>query len=207
MSQNGFARWKAIVIVSLGIFVVGGILYASTFLGEKPVVPKQFSDARAGAAQTAEGIASMAGDSVTNLAKISGADKAGKYEEALNLVLVEVGRNSELRDRAEVLSQQLGLMTQALSQVRPQDAAQVGIQAIGKEYQIVQKLVDYNGLTYQLLDVLRGRYDGISSSPTSASAQAKINSLITDMNADASAVNVLNEEYKGLMTQFDSLTK
>ena len=207
MSSNGFARWKTVTALGLGVLFVGGILYAATFLGERPFVPKQFSDARTGAVQTAEGIVNMANESIVTLAKISELDKSGKYDRALDLVVQEVNRNNELRDRAEVLSQGLGLMTQALSQVKPQGAAVVGIQAIGKEYQIAQRLINYYNSTYELLDVLRGRYDGVSSDPSSASAQTKINDLITKMNADASAVNVLNEEYKGLMSQFDLLTK
>jgi hypothetical protein len=207
MSNSGFTMWKIITALSLGVLLIGGIMYAATFLGERPFVPKQFSDARAGAVQTAEGIVSMAKESVTALARISELDKAGKYDQALDLVIQEVNRNNELRDRAEILSQGLGLMTQALSQVKPQSAAVVGVQAIGKEYQIAQKLIDYYNSTYELLDVLRGRYGGASGDPSSAGAQAKINDLITKMNADASAVNVLNEEYKGLMVQFDSLTK
>ncbi len=207
MSYNASSKWNAVIVLALGLVLVGGIVWAANSVIDKRFVPEQFSNARTQAAQTAEGIVTMSGDSISNLAKVSDFDKQGKYDLALDVVLQEVSRNSELRDRAEVLSQQLGLMTQVLAQVKPQDAAQTGVQAIGKEYQIVEKLVDYNGLTYQLLDLLRGRYDGLLDAPAGPAAQAKINQFIAQMNADASAVNTLNEEYKGLMSRFDSLTK
>jgi hypothetical protein len=190
-------------MLTLGIILVAGILFAASLVNGGTYVPKQFSDARAEAAQTADGIVSMSNDSIANLTKISELDKAGKYNQALDLVTQEKYRNDELGNRAEILLRGLSLMTQALSQIKPQSAAEVGIQAIGKEYQINLKLVDYANSTYGLLNVL----DGVNSAPESVESQQEINSFISQMNVDASAVNTLNEEYKGLMAQFDALTK
>jgi len=203
MIKSGSVNRNTVIILGLGILFIGGIIFASNFSGERPFVPKQFSDARIEAAQTAEGIVSISNESIANLQKISEADKAGKYADALNMALQEVGRNEEFGHLTDDLFNELILMTQSLSGIKPQSAAEIGIQAIGGEMQLAQKLADYKLSTSDLLNVIRSLYGGHAA----AISKVNINEIITKMNADASAVNALNKEYKGLMDKFDSLTK
>jgi hypothetical protein len=205
MYYSASAKWKAIILI-LSVLLLAGVIYGVVSLKARPVVPQKFSDTRGEAAQTAEGIVGLASESLANLEKVGAADKAGRYGEALDLVLQEVNRNREARDRAVVLSQQLGLMAGALYQVKPIEAAQLGVEAIGKEYQIVERLINYNGITYQLLDVLRAHY-GSGTVGQGMDIHSRVDELIGKLNSDARAVNAINEEYKGLMASFDNLTK
>jgi len=166
-------------------------------------VPAEFIDARGNGAVIAERIVSLSKESITNLAEISAEDEIGNYTAGLELVLKEVERNEKARNEALELSKELGKMTTNLTQIKPEEAAKVGLEATINELQIVQRLINYNAYVFQLLDVLQGRFTGGGSGPNT---DEKVKELISKMNQEAEAINELNEKYKTQMGEFDKLT-
>ncbi len=210
MYYSASAKWNALIMIVLAILLVAGIVYAVNVLsGNGAYVPKEFTDTRAKAAQTSSDIVNQAATSITNLNAISAAYNAGKYDVALNLAIDEVNHNNDERNSTSALSGQLGTMASDLYQVRPESAEQIGVQAVGKELQILSNLIHYTGLTSQLLDELKAGYinSGNETASSTAALNARLNDTVSQLNGDAQSVNSLDQQYLGLMAQFDKLTK
>jgi|GEM_PF-5571701 hypothetical protein len=209
MYYSSSAKWNALIIVVLAILLVVGIVYGVNVLSNgAPYVPQEFKSTRAQAAQTSDQIVSEATASITNLNAISSAYNSGDYNTALNLAIEEANHNNAERSSASSLSTQLGTMANDLYQIRPESAEQVGVQAIGKEYQILENLVNYIGLTDQLLNELKIGYVSQSNATSStATLNKNLNNTVGQLNTYAQSVNSLNQQYLSLMDQFDTLTK
>lgn len=183
------------IYVSIKIFSSGGL--------DKQFIPPEFLEARSEGAITAEKIVALSKESITNLAVISTEDEIGNYTSGLELVIQEVERNNKAREEALKLSKELEVMATSLTQVQPEEAAKVGLEAIINESQIVQRLINYNSYVFQLLDVLQSRF---VSGGAASNTDQKVKELIAKMNEEAEAVNELNDKYKTLMGDFDRLT-
>lgn len=209
MHYSSSAKWNAIIMIVLAAILVLGIVYAAKVLNNMaPYVPQDFTTTRTQASKTSDNIVSLSSASISNLNAISADYNAGKYTSALDMAIQEVNHNNDVRDQASALSSELGTMAGDLSQIRPASAEQIGVQAIGKEYQIIENLVNYISLTYQLLDQLKLGY--IVPNRTASSTEqfnSRLNDLVSKLNGYAQSVNSLNQDYLGLMAQFDGLTK
>ena len=196
-------RTASVVVVGLAViyFLVKIVLVISS---PKTFVPQDFTDARGRGAIIAEEIVASSEASIANLENISQADEKGNYTDGLNLVSKEIQDNEAAFVKAYDLSTQLGVMTNNLNSVKPENAARIGLEAVLNESQIVQRLINYNADVRQLLDVLLSRFSNSGSVPN---AKEKVKELISSMNDEAKAINDLNNKYKDLMSQFDNLTK
>ncbi len=188
----------AIIAAALLLAFLIGLLDVS----HRPYVPPEFLKARASGSDAAQKIVDTSDASIQNLQKIQEDESAGKYITALDLVLNEINENSATRSDAIQLSKQLNIMTSNLQDVRPEVAANIGLQAITSESQIVEGLISYNNYTYELLNLLRARLENGSSTATIS----QINGVISKMNKQAASINDLNSKYESLMQQFDLLT-
>jgi hypothetical protein len=202
-------RWGRVNFLSLAV-VVSALVILGFFIFKEPVinkpfVPPEFFEARARGVAISENIVRLSNESMNNLKEISAADEIMNYNGGLDLVLKEIARNNEARGEALKLSQELGVMAAKLVDIKPESAAKVGIQAIGNEYQIAQRLISYNNSIYQLLEVLQSRFTNKAESNDKTVVRVK--DLIEKMNSDAEAINKLNSEYGVLMSEFDTLTR
>jgi hypothetical protein len=188
------------------IVVVAVILVAASFYiyrQSRVYVPPEFLVARDRAVMISGEIVSLTNESAATLDEISAKDRAGRYSEGLDLVLQDIHRNSLIRSKAADLAEQLRLMALGLNQVKPSAAAAVGLQAVTSGSELVQRLVNYNNYTYELLNVLRYRLERNGDEAT----RFQIEDLITKMNNEAKAVNDLNQRYRQLIGEFDQLTR
>jgi len=189
----------AVAVVAIYVFVK----IPSISNSAEPFVPGEFLEARGKGAVIAERIVNLSKESIANLSEISSEDEIKNYTSGLNLILKEVERNEKARSEALSLSEELGTMATNLTQVKPEDAAKVGLEAIINELQIVQRLINYNSYIFQLLDVLQGRFVASGATP---GTDERVKELIAKMNEEAGAINELNDKYKDLMGEFDKLT-
>lgn len=173
--------------------------YASA--GDTPFIPPAFLEARSRGSVFAENIVKLTSESIDNLSLISNEDKAGNYSQGIDLIIKELSRNELARESAIGLSKELEIMASNLEDVRPKEAVNVGLQAILSQSQTVQRLLNYNNDIYQLLDILRIRFEN-----KGASGAERVGSLLEKMNEESAAINDLNAKYAELMAKFDSLT-
>lgn len=198
----------AIFLVFLGtIAMVSALVYfpiktTNTRLSTKSYVSSDFLEARSSASNIANELVSLIKDSQNGLKAISEEDAAGNYTKALELVLSEINRNATIKNTAVELSDQLKKMTISLGGVSPKNAADIGFEAVTTEIELVQHLLTYNKYTQDLLTALRSRFEVNGT----VEKRQKIEELIGNMNREADMINTLNEKYKNLMSEFDSLT-
>jgi len=166
-----------------------------------PFIPQPFLEARARGSVFAENIIKLTEKSLDNLKLISDEDRAGNYSRGIDLIIGELSRNEITRHNALGLSKELEIMASLLAEVKPREAIDVGFQAILSQSQTVQRLLNYNNDIYQLLDILRIRFENRGSS-----GAERVGGLLSKMNDEAKAVNELNAKYAELMAKFDSLT-
>jgi len=205
--QQSFKKnWlKLLIIAVTAIFAIFAFIKISDTIGSQKVfVPSEFFQARSKGAVLADEIVILSKESINNLAEISAEEEISNYTAGLELVLLEVDRNAKSRTKALSLSEELGTMASSLSEVKPENAAEIGLQAIINESQIAQRLINYNNYTLQLLGVLQTRFENGGGSPET---DKKVKELIEKMNEEASAINELNENYLKLMSEFDALTQ
>ncbi len=192
-------------VIVVGVVVIYFLVKIALLISfPNPFVPQDFTDARGKGAVIAEEIVASSEASIANLENIRQADEKGNYTDGLNLVSKEIQDNEAAFIKAYDLSTQLGIMTNNLNSVKPENAARIGLEAVLNESQIVQRLINYNADVRQLLDVLLSRFSNSGSVPN---AKEKVKELISSMNDEAKAINDLNNKYKDLMSQFDNLTK
>ncbi|MBI2592857.1 MAG: hypothetical protein HYW37_01695 [Candidatus Colwellbacteria bacterium] len=191
------SREQFLILVGL----VLGALFLLRVIGGfgDPVVPQEFLDARSRGAAIAEEIVALSKESGKNLELVSKEDEKGNYSKAYDLVLQELAANKKARGRALALSSELEIMAKKLPDIGKNQASAIGLQATVDASQIVQRLIDYNDHTYQLLRALNSRFSGEDSRKIGAI----IKSTIKIMNEEAEAINNLNEKYKNLMAEFD----
>lgn len=185
-------------IVLIGLLAA---YWSTRILGESVNVPSEFLEARNKGAVLADSIVHLAGESVNNLKRIEQHNDAKRYENGLDSVFEEISRNETARRAAIELSAELEVMANSLSEIQPQEASDLALRAIIVESQIVQRLINYNGYIYELLNLFRLRFEKNTSV-----GEKPLKDIVSDMNALIREINTLNAEYKELMRQFDSLT-
>jgi hypothetical protein len=197
-----FRKW---ILPSLGVIaIIAIIVVAFRFISKDGFsVPESFAEARINGAVIADFLNEFSNNSVAIISEIEEKDQAQKYDEALNLTIQELTRVQEARVKTIELLGELEKMAASLPDL-PQDEAQaLGMQAISTEMSLVDKLLNYNEKTRQLLDVLRMKFT--SYTPENFNAQTE--EITKSMNEDALAINELNRKYQSLMEEFDGKLK
>jgi hypothetical protein len=193
-----FRKW---ILPSLGVITIIAIaIFAFKALSKDGFsVPESFAEARINGAVIADFLNKFSSDSVAVITEIEEKDRAQKYDEALNLTIQELNRVQEARVKTIELLGELEKMAASLPAL-PQDEAQaLGMQAISTEMSLVDKLLNYNEKTRQLLDVLRMKF----TSYTPENFDIQTAEITKSMNEDALAINELNRKYQSLMEEFD----
>ncbi len=189
--------WILIIILSTLFAVYIGL----RLLGQTIFVPKGFLEARTRGADIANSIVALSTDSVNNLKTIQLQNDLKNYEDGLNSVIKEIARNEDARKDAISLSSQLETMAGSIADIRPKTASDMALRAIIIESQIAQRLINYNGYIAELLSDFQSRF----AKGSKVNEQA-VKDLISKMDGEISSINDLNEQYRGLMSQFDELT-
>ena len=191
----------------LKIFLVFIIIVAGGYTGSRFIssfsgrIPAEFSEARLQGALIAEGIVNLSNRSAQNLENISELERNKNFSEALKIISDVVKQGQDIRNEAVKLSGEIEKMTRALSEIRSLEARQAAIEAISDHLALISRLINYSGHLGDLLDVLRGRFEG--TLPHSAS---KIQLIVDQVNAEARAINNFNAQAIQAMERFDAIT-
>ncbi|MBI4160213.1 hypothetical protein HY504_03530 [Candidatus Wolfebacteria bacterium] len=180
------------------LVIIGGYFIVRFVIVEPRSAPREFLEARSGAAAIAADIVALSDQTSSRLGGVAKLDSEKKYTEALVMVSEELSRNRTARERAVDLSRQLEIMARSLSQISPQTASQKALEALSSETALISRLISYNDFLNQLLEILRSKFldkgDG-----------SNIPELIKRINNEAQAINDLNKKFNDAMKEFDSL--
>jgi len=185
----------AFLVILAVVFVVR---FAFVNLDNK-IIPNEFLEARNGASLIARNIVDSSDESAKKIEEISKLSNEEKYEEALNIVLQEINRNKETRNKAIELSKNLEKMVSSTAQISPESSALIAIEAITIETTIINKLITYNDDLMQLLGVLKTKLLELDTN-----SHQKIIDLVNKLNNEAKEVNASNEKFNEIMDKFDN---
>ncbi len=187
-------RIFAIVLIAL-LVIIFVVLF---FFIKTREIPNDFETARQNASSVATDIVNSSNESAVQINKISDLSNNGQYEEALNLILSEMQRNREVRQKAIILSSDLGTMAQNIANISPESSARQALEAVSTETTLISQLISYNDYLDQLLDILRAKMIGQDKD-----SHDKIIALIKSANDEANAINQTNTKFNQLLNQFD----
>lgn len=194
-------RW---MLPSLGLIIIVSItIVGFGFISNQTTTPKHFAEARISGALIAGSLNNFSSESIDALNKIAEKDQAAKYNEALDLTIYELERIRIARLKTMELLGELEKMAVSIPDIPDYEAQSVGIRAISTKISLIDKLLNYNEKTKQLLDILRNKFT--SYSPAKFDEETKI--IIQTMNEASLEINELNRKYQNLMEEFDRRTR
>ena len=125
-----------VIGLSLGVW--------SLFFSRDNYIPQSFIDARRTSAIVGDQIIGLSSESSDGISKIQKFQEDKKYNEALDAIVAERKRVSNMRDKGSELLQSLSAMTQSVSEIRPEASRTAALQAINYQTRILNQLISYN---------------------------------------------------------------
>jgi hypothetical protein len=197
--MSKFSRRTKIIAVFI-ILVLAGYGIA-IYWGNRNQVPLAFTNARLQGALISQDIVGISTSSTTELAKVNQYDQQGDYADALALTTTLINQSQDLRNRAVELSNQIGIMTQALSQINSLTARQAALESISSRLALINQLINYSADLDRLLAVLQARFSG------KYEPKGTVQALVDQINTDVNAINNFNAQAGQSMDQFDKIVK
>lgn len=185
----------AILLVLLLFYLI--VSFASV---KAKKIPEDFLVARQQASLIAQDIVNISKESSERLTEISALDKNANYADAVVLVVNEMKRTAEMREKALKLSLQLETMAKNISAIEPDESARLAVEAVSIDTTIINRLFAYNDYFSQLLGILQNKFLG-----KEANSSEKINELVVKINEEARTINELNEKFNALLARFDAV--
>lgn len=180
------------LLIILAVYFVGRFVFVRL-----NGIPQEFLKARQEASLISQVIVDLSSDSAKNIEDISNLDNNAQYIEALNIIVQEMEKNKEVREKAISLSSNLQTMARSASDIYPDSSASVALEAISVETTVISHLVNYNDYLNQLLEILRAKLLGRWNS------NEEIKFLVDKVNEEAKIINELNQKFNLLMAEFD----
>jgi hypothetical protein len=197
--MSRFSRRTKAIVVFIILVAVGYAI--ALFWGSKNQVPVAFTNARLQGALISQDIVSISTSSTVELAKVNQDDQAGNYTDALALTTNLINQSQQLRDQAVQLSNQIGIMTQALSQINSFTAQQAALESISSRLALINQLINYSGDLDHLLTTLQTKFSG---QPV---PKGSVEAIVNQINTDVNAINNFNAQGEQAMQQFDKIVK
>lgn len=192
--RTSYMLWIALVALLIGVVV--------KFLFFQPInVPKDFADARQRSVNIAQGIARMSSDSLVDISRIAGLDRAGHTGEAVAIVQKAIFTNQQARAQAVQLSATLEVMVKNLGEISPYGARDLATEALGYEVTLINHLIMLNDYLNQLFTVLQDKFHKMNFV-----TETDIAHWINLVNGEVDAISVLNRKYNDTMLKFDRKT-
>ncbi len=184
------------------IFLGGAALIFTGVLGFRFIswesIPQDFVDARIQGAIISQNIVGLSNQSTNDLEKISQLDQQGNFVEASNVVVETIKKSKDIRSQAVELSNQVSKMTTSLSDIDSFEARQAALEAISSRLALISRLINYSEYLNQLLQALQTKF-------ARQSGGSNVESIITQINAEVTAINSFNGQATQAMNRFDAI--
>ncbi len=192
-----FSRRIKIVLAFIAVVAIGyAIVWYTQANGGVPIT---FTDARSQGAIIAQNIVNLSNHSTADLEQINQLDQQGNYKDALTLTTNLVSQSQQIRNQAVDLSTQVGNMTQSLSGISDFNAQQAALESISNRLALINELITYSSDLSNLLDTLQSRFSGTGGT------NAKVETLVNQINTDVNAINNFNSQAGQAMDRFDTI--
>jgi hypothetical protein len=187
-----------------GLLMVAAAVFTAFRSSNKKIeFPKEFLEAKLSSSIIADEITGLSDEASANLETISKEDKAGNYEKAVDLVIAEIKRNNEIREKCIKLLSELQKMIASLGEIKSIPAQGAGLQAISAEMTLVNQLMSYNDGLQTLLEHLRLKF--LSNSPKDFDEATA--SILEQINNQVVQINSQNRRSQTLINEFNKYFK
>jgi hypothetical protein len=193
-----FSR-RAKIVAVFTVIVALGVIGAWLFNRDNQT-PKSFTDARTEGNAISQKIVDISNQSTADLQKVNQYDNAGDYTNALALTTNIITRSQDLQNQAVALSDQIAIMTRALTNLSSVNAQQAALESISSRLALVSELVNYSSDLGKLLTTLQGHFTG------TLIKRGDVQTLVNQINTDVNAINNFNNQATQAMVKFDSIT-
>lgn len=187
------------IFIAFLVIVVGGYFWGRMGLTSQRV-PASFTDARLQAAIIAQDIVGASNQIAEKIGEVANLDKARETKEALDKTLELLEKSAEVKGKATELSKELEKMTAALPEIKSEEARAAALEAISDHLALISRLISYSDYLANLLTSLRNRFEGLEANP-------QIGGLITQINAEVTAINNFNRQATEALEKFDQAVK
>ncbi len=193
-----FPRWAKICVAVVIILVVGFAI-AKFRLFSADVAPA-FEQARMQGAIISDTIVRLSNDISTELSRVSELDRAGNPRDALSLTIEVQAKAKEVRNRANELSEELKKMISAMDSIKSPEAKQAAMEAVTNQMAIISRLISYSEYLQELSQVLSNHFTG-------GYDKRSVSVIISQVNAEVTAVNSFNKQAVQAMERFEAALK
>jgi len=192
------SRGMKIGIAILALVAIGGL--AGYFRLFSNGIPSVFTEGRMQGAIISDSIVQLSNDISGNLSKVNALDNAGNPKDALDLTIEVQGKVKEVRAKADQLSIELKNMISGLDNIKPPAARQAALDAITNQMAIISRLLSYSNYLDELSQVLTNHFREVSDARS-------VSLIISQINAEVTAVNSFNRQATQAMDRFDAAMK
>lgn len=193
-----FPKWAKICI-AIVIILVAGFAIAKSRLFSADVAPA-FEQARMQGAIISDTIVRLSNDISNDLTRVSELDHAGNPRDALSLTVEVQAKAKEVRERANELSEELKKMISAMDSIKSPEAKQAAMEAVTNQMAIISRLISYSEYLQDLSQVLSNRFTG-------GYDKRSVSVIISQVNAEVTAVNSFNKQAVQAMERFEAALK
>ena len=193
-----FPKWAKISAV-IGMVLVAGFVIAKFELSSADVAPA-FEQARMQGAIVSDTIVRLSNEISMDLTKVSELDLAGNPKDALSLTIEVQVKAKEVRVRANDLSEELKKMITSLDSIKSPAGKQAAMEAITNQMAIISRLISYSEYLEQLSQVLSNHFQEISD-------KRSVSVIISQVNAEVTAVNSFNKQAVQAMERFEAVLR
>lgn len=189
---------NAKIYAAFGMVLVGGYaIYRIVAFASG--TPKDFEDARLRGGAISQDIVNISGELKNKLAEINELDRQGDYTEALVKATEATQATEEIRKKAVDLSTELQLMTSSLPKIKNADAKEAVLESVSNRLALIGHLINYSSYLSDLTNVLRDKFSG------NYQKAGRVGELVTEINAEVTAINAFNQSAIAAMDRFDRL--
>ncbi|BCX15800.1 MAG: hypothetical protein KatS3mg098_029 [Candidatus Parcubacteria bacterium] len=189
---------KKLKLIIFFLILLGAVSFGVfNLLFSKAEIPPAFQQGRSQASLYAKEIVGLIHEISQSLREIQNLEGKDKDAKALDIVLVQIEKNNQVRQKAVLLAEELTKMTNAISYIRPPKVGKTALEALSTETVLIQRLVNYNELLSKLLTLIK---DGLFSKKTDYD---EINKVVNQLNKEADEINKLNDKFLSLIGDFD----
>lgn len=186
---------KPKVMIGGAVVVAGILLY---LLMQTPATPpKEFLEARIQTIGAVNNLAQLMNNSLSNLEKVSGYIEKNNDIEAKALIDFEFAQRKERQNAAVLLASNLEQMARSATAIKSGGARSEAVEAITSGISMVSRMVSYSNNLERLFGELQQKANGANP------ATLNLNTLSTNLNNDAKAINELSEEFNDALRQLD----
>ncbi len=193
MAERFSKVWKVAAGIIL-VLVVGFLL--SKLRSSSGGATQAFLNARSQGALISDSIVDLSNQISADLSRVNEYDTHGQTREALDLTLQLRAKVQDVKSEADQLSEQLKNMVADLDKIQDPAARQAALDAITSRMALISRLMSYGQYLDQLIEVLSNHFTG---SPDRQSVQV----VISQINAEVTAVNNFNRQAHQAMERFD----